>query len=331
MLRRLVVLFTLFLTTFVFADARVTQKTQVQFGGALGGVVNVFGGKAAREGVTTEVSVKKNRRSSRSGDAGEIVDIDEEKIYTIDYARKTYKVTTFAELRKQFEDAMKQASEEAKPSKEKRDPNAKEYEVEFDVKPTGQRQTINGFDAKQTLVTVTIHEKGKKLSEAGGSVMTADLWLAPRIASMREAEDFERRYVQKLWGESGMDMRSMAALVAMAPQFTKAMKKLQEKQGALEGSAVKTILTYETVADPRARGSESDEAASPSDAAVKAIGGLMGRMRKKPAEETSEAPAKSGAAKTPNGRMLFNSQTEVLNAAATGADVSLPAGFTQRK
>jgi hypothetical protein len=332
MVRKVGLVLTLFVTSFLFADARVTQKTQVQFGGALGGVVNVFGGKAAREGITSDVSVKKNRRSSQSGDAGEIVDLDEEKVYTLDYARKTYKVTTFAEMRKQFEDAMKNAEKESKPSdSDKRDPNAKEYEVDFDVKATGERETINGFDAKQTIATVTIREKGKKLSEAGGSVLTADMWLTPRIAAMREVEEFERRYLKQLWGEVGMDIRAMAALMATAPQMSKAMKKLQEKQGALDGSSVRTTLTYESVPDPRVRAEEAEEA-SPGDAAVKALGGLMGRMRKKPAEDSEKAsPSKSAAPKTPSGRTLFTSTTEVLAAGATGADVAIPAGFTQRK
>jgi hypothetical protein len=331
MVRPLGLLLSLFVTSILLADARVAQKTHVQFGGALGGVVNVFGGKAAREGVTSDVSVKKNRRSSRTGDVGEIVDLDEEKIYTVDYGRKTYKVTTFAELRKQFEDAMKEAESESKSSDTaKRDPNAKEYEVEFDVKTTGARETINGFDAKQTIATVTIHEKGKTLREAGGSVLTADMWLAPRIAAMREVEEFERRYLKKLWGDTGMDMRAMAALIATAPQLSKAMKAFKEKQGSLEGSSVRTALTFDTVADPRARSEASSEAASPGEAAAKALGGLMGRMRKKQAEDP-DASSKSAAAKTPSGRMLFKSDTEVLTAGATGADVAIPAGFTQKK
>ena len=329
MIRRSALVLSLFVSTLLFADAKVAQKTRVQFGGALGGVVNVFGGKAAREGVTSDVSVKKNRRSSRTADAGEIVDLDEEKIYTVDYARKTYKVTTFEELRKQFEEAMKESKEEAEESRSgKKDPNAKEYEVDFDIKATGAKETINGFDTKQTIATVTIREKGKKLSEAGGAVLTADMWLAPRIAAMKEVEEFERRYLRKLWGETGMDMRGMAALLATAPQLSKAMKKLQDNKASLEGSAIRTTLTFESVPDPRARGEEA-EAASPGEAAAKALGGLMGRMRRKPQTEEAEAP-KAGGAKTPAGRVLFTSNSEVLSAGATGADVALPAGFTKR-
>ncbi|HKO02908.1 MAG TPA: hypothetical protein VJ032_14515, partial [Thermoanaerobaculia bacterium] len=85
-----------------FGDATVDQKVQLHFGGAMS-IVNVFGGKATHEGADSTVVVKGDRKSSRTGGSGEIVDLAAEKIYRIDYDRKTYKVTTFDELRKQFE------------------------------------------------------------------------------------------------------------------------------------------------------------------------------------------------------------------------------------
>ena len=118
----------LFVTSFLFADAKVTQKTQVQFGGVIGSAVNIFGGARAKEGITSEVALKGDRRISRSGDTAEIVDLKEEKIYNLDFKRKTYKVTTFDEVRKQFEDARNQAVKDAdadRGSSGKKDPNAK--------------------------------------------------------------------------------------------------------------------------------------------------------------------------------------------------------------
>lgn len=316
----------LLITSLLFADAKVTQKTQVQFGGVVGSAVNIFGGSRAKEGVTSDVAVKGNRRISRSGDSAEIVDLGEEKIYAVDYKRKTYKVTTFDELRKQYDEAKKEAEEESRNRSEKgkKDPNAKEYEVEVDVKPTGKKETINGFDAKQTIVTITIHEKGKKLEQAGGSVLTADMFLAPRIAAVRETEDFERRYITKLWGDAGLDLRSMTAVLASAPELSKAMKKLKDTK--IEGTSVRTALTFDVVPDPRVK--QDEEGASSADTAMKAIGGLMNRMKRKKAEEPAETTA---AEKKPN--MLFSSKSEVLSASntATADDVAIPAGFKQTK
>jgi hypothetical protein len=321
----------------VLADAKLSQKTRVQLTGVLGTAMNVFGGRAAREGVTSDIAVKGNRRISRSGESAEIVDLDEEKIYSVDYARKTYKVTTFDEVRKQFKDAMSERDEEESESKKdnKKDPDAKEYEIDFASKSTGQRETINGFEAKQTIATITIREKGKKLQESGGAVLTADMWMTPRVAALREYEEFERRYVKKLWGDLGVDMRSMAALTAAAPEFSKAMKALRENQAKLEGTSVRSIVTFEAVPDPRqpeTASEEEEEGASAANQAVKALGGFMNRMKKKPAEEPAE-DSKPVAAKTKNGKVLFTSSSEVLSASATATsgDVAIPAGFSQKR
>ena len=46
------------------ADVRADEKTHVQFAGMLGRMVNMFGGKAAREGVTSTVAVKGDRKAT---------------------------------------------------------------------------------------------------------------------------------------------------------------------------------------------------------------------------------------------------------------------------
>lgn len=325
---------TLFAATTLLADAKITQKTQMQFGGVLGAAANVFGGRAAKEGITSEIAVKKNRRLSRTGDVAEIVDLDEEKIYHVDYSKKTYKVTTFAELRKQFEDAMKNQTSQPDSGQTKKKSDEPEYEVVFDSKATGERLEINGYNAKQVIATVTVKEKGKKLEQSGGVVLTADLWMAPRIPAVREHEEFERRYVTRLWGALGVDLRSMAALTALAPEMSKAMKKFQESMAGMDGSAVRTELTFETVPDPRQRSErdgEGEEAASPASQATKALGGLMNRMKKKPAEDDAAAKTKPATAKTKGASVLFTSRSELLTASTTAPDVSLPAGFQLRK
>ena len=326
----------LLLTSFLFADARVTQKTQVQFGGVIGSAVNIFGGSRAKEGITSEVAVKGNRRISRAGDVAEIVDLSEEKIYNVDFKRKTYKVTGFDEVRKQFDDARKQAEKDAEDSRAnsgKKDPDAKEYVIDVDVKPTGKRETISGFNTKQTIVTITIHEKGKTLEQAGGSVLTSDMWLAPRIAAVREVEDFERRYITKLWGEAGVDLRSLTAILTSAPELSKAMKELQKAK--IEGTSVRTALAFHTIPDPRVKRQDEEEAASASQAATKAIGGLMNRMKKKKSEEPPQEKNAEKKAKAPEskGNMLFSSSTEVLSASssASTSDVAVPADFKRSK
>src|SRR5881397_3705396 len=178
------------------ADVRADQKGRVE-----------FGGKAAREGVATTVAVRGDRMSTLSESTGQIVDLAEEKIYDVDMKRKTYKVTTFDELRRRMEEARKKAEEDARKAeaKEKKtepppsqpDKNAKEVEIDFNVKETGQKKTINGFDTHEVVMTIAVREKGKTLEESGGLVLTSDMWMAPRIAAMKEIADFQMRYMRK--------------------------------------------------------------------------------------------------------------------------------------
>jgi hypothetical protein len=189
------------------ADVRADQKSHVEFAGMLGRMVNIFGGKAAREGVTSSVAVKGDRKATMNEAAGQIIDLAEEKVYDLDLKKKSYKVTTFAELRRRMEEAQKKADEDARKEagreKDKpaaADPNAKQMEIDFDVKNTGAKKSINGFDTHQAIMTITVREKGKTLEQGGGLVVTSDLWLAPKIAAMKEIADFDVRYAQKLFG-----------------------------------------------------------------------------------------------------------------------------------
>src|SRR5256885_7692764 len=106
------------------ADVRADEKSHVEFAGALGRMVNLFGGKAAREGVTSMVAVKGDRRARVNDVTGQIIDLGEEKIYDLDMKRKTYRVTTFAELRRQMEEAHEKAEEDARKEPSRSAPEA---------------------------------------------------------------------------------------------------------------------------------------------------------------------------------------------------------------
>ena len=80
----------------------------------LGRVFNFFGGKSAKEGVVSTVAVSGDRKMTMTGDnTGQIVDLSEEKIYDLDMRRKTYKVMTFEEIRRQMREAEAKARESA--------------------------------------------------------------------------------------------------------------------------------------------------------------------------------------------------------------------------
>ncbi len=325
-----------------FADVHADEKTRVQLGGVLGGIVNLFGGRAAREGVTTSVSVKGDRKATIGENTGQIVDLAEEKVYELDMRRRSYKVVTFAELRRQMEEAQQKAREQASRqqarSTEKapeKDPNAKEMEVEFSVKNTGEKKTVNGFDTHEVLLTITVHEKGKKLEESGGMVLTSDMWTAPSVAAMKEIGQFDLRYAQKLQGPmmNGASIQDMAAAMAAYPQMKDAMARLGAEGSKLEGTPILTTLTFDAVksADQVAQESRQetksdDQNAGGGDAVGGLLGGLARRVRRKSDSNDAKPEDKTRAT-------FMTSTTEVLKITTDVAagDVSIPAGFKQNK
>ena len=322
-------------TASVSADVRTDQRVKFQLGGAIGKLVNMFGGKGARDGVTSMVAVKGDRKATISDATGQIIDLSEEKIYDLDMKKKTYKVTTFAELRQQMEeakrDAEKSAREQASEPDEKpaeKDPNAKEYEVDFDVKNTSETRTINSFATTRSVVTVTVREKGKTLDQSGGLVMTTDMWMTPNAPSTKDLTDFDMRYAQKLYGPmvAGASAQDMAMAMAMYPQMKPALDKMRAEGGKLSGTAILTDVKMESV-PPGTANQTAAAPPPPEEPKKRGLGGMLGGLKKmaENAEKGNSSKAERAVIMTTSIEMLK------LTTDVDAASVALPAGFTPAK
>ena len=325
------------------ADIRSDQRVKFQLGGMVGKLVNMFGGKGAREGVVSSVAVKGNRKATMSDTTGQIIDLSEEKIYDLDMRRKTYKVTTFAQLRAEMEKAQREAEQAAReersnepgePSKPaEKDPNQKEFEVDFDLKNTGATRTINGFNTTQTVMTITVREKGKTLNDAGGMVMTTDMWLTKNAPSTDELMEFDAKYAQKLYGPamSGASAADMAMAMAMYPQMKPALDKMRAEGTKVEGTAILTEMKMEAV--PPGTANTTAEAIPAPEAQPEQkkgrFGGLMGGLKK-----MAEAANKQESSNQKPQRTIFlTTSVEMLKLTTdVSADaVAIPAGFKETK
>jgi hypothetical protein len=335
-----------------WADVKKEERNRVAFAGALGKVVNFFGGKSAREGVVSSVAISGDRKMTTSGDnTAQIVDLREEKVYDIDVRRKTYKVTTFDEIRRQMREAEAKAREAA--ARESAEPSsqpqqkteqskepAKEMEIDFDIKNTGQTKTISGFDTRQVLATITVREKGKKLEDSGGLVMTIDTWLAKEV-DLKEIADFERRYWEKLAGPmlAGVDpqqVQQMATAIAMYPGLKEAFARLSKED--FGGTAIQTSTSVDAVRSAEdmkkeAANSSSGSAASKNEPPPPtSIGGAIGGfMRRRQQQQEEKAAAKPDADPSRVNIMTINNEVLKIAKDVTAADVALPAGFKENK
>ena len=310
------------------AEVKTKEKGLVKFEGMLGRVVGIFGGKAAREGVVTTVAVKGNRKATLGENSGQIIDLSEEKVYTLDMKKKTYTVETFDEIRRRMREEREKAEREAEkaqkeeggrePEPEKKsDEPKKEYEMDFDLKETGQTKTIAGYNAKQVIMTVTVREKGKTLEEGGGLVTTSDVWMGPKIPEMNERFEFDMRYWQQLEGPEAANIsaQQMAALMAMVPQIKQAMERMQKEGASADGTALQSRTTFETV--------KTKEQLAQQQQAQSSSGGGFGGMLARKMMKKEEPNARSLV-------MTIDTEVQEVTKSVPAADLAIPADFKQK-
>jgi hypothetical protein len=238
--------------------------------------------------------------------------------------------------RKAREQAEKQQARQQKAEKApERDPNAKEMEVDFKVRDTGEKKTVNGFDTHQVLLTITVREKGRKLEESGGIVVTSDMWMAKTIAAMKEIAAFDLRYAQKLQGPmmNGASAQEMAAALAMYPQMKDAMAKMAAEGSKLDGTPILTTVTFDAVKSAEqiaqeSRQGDGDQKTGSSDP----VSGLLGGLARRAAQRKSGG--ESGGSNEDKTRANFmTTTTEVLKISTDVApgDVAVPMGYKENK
>lgn len=307
----------------VHAEVKERDHSSVKFEGMLGRVFNMFGGKGAKEGLEGTTAVKGNRKATFNEANGRIVDLSEEKVYDLDMHKKTYTVTTFDELRRK----MREAEEKAKQDAQKEQPNqpreqqqkpTKEYQVDWDVKETGQKKQVAGYDTHESIVTITVHEKGRDLEDSGGMVMTSDLWLGPKLPQLKELADFELRYWKQLEGPDApaVSAEQMAAAMAMYPMMKSAMERMQKDGDKLSGTPLDTTNTFEAVKSREAM----TQSAEANDARPSGLGGMLAKKLAKKDEPKQRATV-----------MTLHHEVLEVATSVSASDLAIPPDFKEKK
>jgi hypothetical protein len=313
------------------ADVKSTESNRLQFGGTLGAMLNLFAGQAAKEGVQDVIAVKGDRKMRVFGERAQLIDLAGEKIYDIDLRRKTYKVTTFDELRKQIAEDAKKAEKAAKDEKPDEQADA-DHDVDFSVKPTGQTKTINGFTCHEVIATVTVRQKGQTLEQGGGLVLTNDLWLVPTVPAMKESTDFDVRYFKAIAGPyaAGISADEMARATALLPALRLALEKLNvEGASALDGTTIASDLTADSVKSA----AELAEAAKEDDepAAHGGLGGMFGGLGKKLAKKVAASKTGQDAHEAKTRVLMLHHEVLSIATSVAADEVAVPAGFRQEQ
>lgn len=318
----------------VVADVRVEQLTQMKLQGMLGSMMGMFAGDIAGDGLVTDVVVIGDRKATTSDDTRQIIDLAEQRIYDVNLDDKTYTVTTFAELRERMEEARRKAEEAMAEQRQEQDQDApageeSQVEIDFDVRESGQRQEINGFDSREVITTITVRQKGQTLEDAGGMVMTVNAWMTDDVPALAEVNEFDRRYAEALAGAMlGVPVeqaaQGMASALAMYPGIREAMERFEAENVDMSGTAVRTVSTFELV--PSAAQQAEAQAEEPEEQ-PRGLGGLMGGLARRMAGGNNDDQQAGG-------RTTIMTMTDEMRSVSTSVDrsaVEIGADFREER
>jgi hypothetical protein len=248
-----------------FADASYQSTTQITGGALVDTVKSVsFLGKSMSNMLaptSTITMVHGNQKAVVSKDSTEIIDLDKETITRIDNIKKTYTVTTFAQMRQAMADLPKQMDQaEAKMQQAQAQQPKTDLKMTFDanVKNTGVTKEVNGLMAQEQLITVTMKMTDPSAPTTDGPnsisyVITTDAWIAPDPPVIKEIQDFDIRMGKKMM--EGVDMKAfaeqmqgnsnagMAMMLGGKPGASDAMAQMGKEMAKLKGTRVLEVTS----------------------------------------------------------------------------------------
>ena len=297
------------------ATADVTMQEQMSLSGA--GMMKM----ANMSGTTTTVISRDRARTESNltfesammrtfaGGAGnhvEIVRLDQDKIYSLNPKKKTYSETTFEEMRAKMQQAMEQMNK-AQASQQQSTSGVDESECEWsepksDVKRTGEKVLIAGFQAERVTVTASQSCTNKKDGSVCDFGLAMDQWIAPGFEASAEATTYQRAYAEKLGlgTASSRDFaeRAQSMFGRYKGIWTELGKKLADMP--VKGYAVKSGFAL-GVGGPQCKAAQQTQAQGGPQAPPSiggALGGALGGMFKKkdaqPAAAAAPPPTMAG-------------------------------------
>lgn len=328
------------------AQADVTMEERMSIsGGGLMKMANMSGttttrisGQRARTDSNLQFESGLMRTFARgAGQGTEIVRLDQDKMYSVDNRKKTYTETTFAERRAQMQQAMDKMRE-AQASQQQATSGVDEQQCEWsdpkaDVKRTGEKATIAGYQAERVTVTATQSCKDKETGQVCDFGLVMDQWVAPGFEASAETLAYQRAFAEKL-GLSASGSRDFAERAqSMFGRYQGLWKEIATKMQDVKGYPVK--LTFGLgVGGPQCQSSQQAQANSESSSPPSlggALGGALGGMFGRKKETTAPPPDTTPPAVLPGGMLsLMSMSNELVSVSGSSIDTNSfepPAGY----
>ncbi|HEX4064742.1 MAG TPA: hypothetical protein VHZ09_01870 [Acidobacteriaceae bacterium] len=320
-------------------DYTYQQTTQITGGSILKMMktVGLFSSQARHIGdpVVSTIYLKDNRLANVSSDTIEIIDLDKETITQIDVQKKTYYVTTFAQMKAAMENAAAQMQQQAaqppapanppaaNPSAD--NPDAQNLQMSFDVKVrnTGVQKEISGLQSSESILTLVLKATDTQTQQSGNMAVTNDMWMVPAIPGYDQVRDFYKRFAEKMSDATiglGFDF---SKLLAQNPGAGQALNDMAGEMQKLQGVPIMQVMRMGmTVNDqPLPAASEAPlppDPGTPSAGQVAKAGltsaissrlGGFGLGKKKPPPADPNADANNGQAQSTSAILMETQMT----------------------
>jgi hypothetical protein len=160
----------------------------------------------------TKQYLKGQKMKTDNGDTATILDFDAQTITTVNNKAKTISVRSFSDV--------------AATTKQN------DMSLKIDVKETGQQKTINGYNAKELIMTMDVDIP--QMQQMGKMQMEMDMWLSGDVPGIGELRSFYKKNLERMpW----------AALSGGGnPAMQSAMVEMQRKLAEMNGVQVLSVM-----------------------------------------------------------------------------------------
>lgn len=235
-----------------------------------------------------------------------ITRLDKEMIWNIDMLKKTYTEMTFDDMKKM----MGMATAESEKAAEE-DVEAK---VTVDVKKSGQKKKIAGYECEEFIIKMVAEGRDVMSGETQEFEVNTHLWVSPKVKGYDQIESFQKKMAEKMGFEGKYEPGLAQVLTRYGIEAEELTKKMKEIKGFPMLTVVKMKTTAETAELDEEEKAEQKEA---MEMAMKMMGKKM---------EKAEEPEEEGVLMT-----MTTEITEIQVKDVTDSEFELPEGLKKQE
>jgi len=257
----------------VHADLTMKETTVIKGLPMVGDVTAhstvMVSGDRQRSETTTEMSGRLARMMAGGGqESVEIVRLDRELTWSLNPSEKTYTEMTFQQIR----DLMQGMDAEMEDELDEFDDEAGGVDLKIDVRKTGEKRKIAGYDTEEVVVTVEGEAEDEDTGEMVRSRWIMTMWMAKDAQGLSEIEEFNRA----MTGKMGFPADGADQFASLLSSYAGGLKAMTGAMEDIEGIPLESHMQIEV------EGGESEDGAGARADSRGPGGGGGGGRRKGP-------------------------------------------------